>query len=158
MFRVCTVWKKSSSSSHLKRTLFTHTHTHTRSKHSQTVIFSLFAPEIENSQPYHQRPSLSKPNSCIFITFSICTESSGCGEKCGSAPSISSPPLTLSWALFVFPPLINKQVACALFQRLWAKVTFSLLCDICFWGWGLLSWRKVASHSDHRRPFVTVAT
>lgn len=63
---------------------------------------------------------VSKPNSCIFITFSIWTESrrwevlcvwGGGGGHCRSQPSTSSPPPSV---LCISPSLINKQVATAL--------------------------------------------
>lgn len=91
------------------------------SKHSQTVIFSLFAPEIENSQLYHQRPSLLKPNLCIFITFSICAES-------GAEILPPFPPLHWPSLSSLCIPSSNQQTGCQRFaSMLWAKVTFSLL-------------------------------
>lgn len=103
---------------------------HTPSKHSQTVIFSLFAPEIKNSQPYHQRPSLSKPNSCIFITFSICAESRGVWRgNVDLHPPF--PPLHWPSLCSLCVPSSNQQTGCLCFASLpRAKVTFSLLCDI----------------------------
>ena len=97
---------------------------HRRSKHSQTVIFSLFAAEIERSQPHHQRPPLLKPNSCIFITFSICSESRGWWAAMKIYTLHFLPYIDPLWALFVFPPLINKQVASALLQSLGLKSHF----------------------------------
>lgn len=100
---------------------------HIWSKHSQTVIFSLFAPEIENPQHYHQRPSLLKPNLCIFITFSICAESLGSGGAMYIYTLRFLPSIDLLWALFVSLSS-NQQTGCLHFTSMpWAKVTFSLL-------------------------------
>lgn len=45
-------------------------------------------------------------------------------EQHGSASSISSPLLTLSWALFVFPTPISKHIVCPLFGHFGLKLHF----------------------------------
>lgn len=79
------------------------------------------------------------------------------------------PPLHWSSLGFLCIPSPNQQTGCLSCASMpWAKVTFSLLCDIRFWGRGLLSWRGNGffffffscgtPHSDHELLFGTFAT
>lgn len=66
------------------------------------------------------------------------------------------PPLHWSSLGFLCIPSPNQQTGCLSFASVpWAKVTFSLLCDIRFWGRGLLSQREVAFFSVPPLALIT---
>lgn len=123
-------------------------------KHRQTVIFSLFRSR-DRGTLNHTIKGLHcrKPNSCIFITFSICAESRGPMQIHTLRFLPSADPLR---ARFVFPPLINKQVGCAFASspRLKSHFHYCVTCSFFFFHLeGKLFYGT--THADHRPLFGT---